>query len=53
MRKPSVLLCDGISDRREGVVEIGEDIIDVLSADRQADGVLEDALLRQFLGRKL
>ncbi len=38
----------GASDFPEGLVQVGDQVIHMLRADRQADGTLEDSLVRQF-----
>ncbi len=37
------------ADGREASLEVGDDVVDVLGADGQADGVLVDLLLGQLL----
>jgi|GEM_PF-3070286 len=42
-----------ILNRGETLFEVGDDVVDMLSADRQPDGVLADALVFEFRVRKL
>ena len=39
--------------RREALFQVGNDVVDVLRADGQADGVGLDTLIRQLLGAEL
>ncbi len=41
------------SGARQRLIEIGEQVVDMLNADRQSHGFLADAGLAQFVGRKL
>ena len=40
-------------DSREALFQVGNDVVDVLGADGQADGVGLDPLIQQFLGGEL
>ena len=43
----------GLSDGFEGGLEVGEDVVDVLGADGQADGIGADALVGELLPGQL
>ena len=45
--------CRRLFHRREALLQVGEDVVDVLGADGEADGIGLDALVKELLGGEL